>query len=201
MGVYIQIEVSKVIEFMRNCVRTYIDTLIEPSHRQAFDYSIKSLNLYEIYLNRYKKSAYDLLDHKNISFTILGSYLGEVIVRNLGGEWVGYIDTYAMFDVKAPLVFISIGQNYLANPISEAAWKIKYGEEHRIMNYYAALSTDLARLHKSRISSNVKPKFDYLFHEAYLTDIFDSRENEYDELGYFMNYLTIPIVKMNDWFK
>lgn len=198
MGGYVGIDVK---EIMKNSVKAWINAFIEAPHRQTFDYSIRSLIAYEMYLNLAKKAAHDDLIHQQFGFALFGSYLGEVIIRNLGGEWVGYHDTYAIFDVKEPLVFISIGQNYLANPISEVAWKIKYGDENRIMNYYSALSTDVARLHKSRISSSVKPKFDYLFHKDYLMDIFDSREYEYDELGYFVNYLTIPIVKINEWFK
>lgn len=203
MGAFVHIVVK---EIMKNCIKAFIDTFIEPSHRQAFDYSIRSLNVYEIYLNRNKK-PYDSLVHKNLAFTILGSYLEEVIIRNFGGDWVGYQDTNAMLSVKEPLIFISVDQNYLANPISEVAWKLKYRDENRIIYYMKDLAEDFVykdvfmKQDKSKNSENPKQKFNTLFHKDYLSKIFDYREYEHDELGIFMNYLTIPIVKMNEWFK
>jgi len=80
------------------------------------------------------------------------------------------------------------------------AWRLKYGGDYKIVNYYLSLSQEIINLQKKETKSRQPRKFDFLFHKNNLNQIYEFREYDYDKKGYLPGYVTIPIKRMNELF-
>jgi hypothetical protein len=69
----------------------------------------------------------------------LGSYVGEVLRRSLGGEWVGD-DADAAAEINLTLLFPDGGQIW---PVQRAMKRLKNGPEDNIATYGVALGAEV----------------------------------------------------------
>lgn len=186
---------------MENCLTGFNDIVngLIPKHKSYLDFSIGSLHFYDRLLDENFKGTHDRLVFTKLGFSIIGCYLGEVILRNLGGKWIILSEITSVLRGFEPLIFISTVNQFLINPISEVAWKTMPNSRVNIMDYLLAVKKEMTQAKKKGSDSHLVKKYNHMFHENKLDRIFDYRELEADRLGYYVNYLTIPILEMNKW--
>ncbi|MCE1245105.1 MAG: HEAT repeat domain-containing protein [Firmicutes bacterium] len=132
---------KKIIDQIQEQAETFVK-LAERKYRVKLDYSEEALvltdDLVTIFLKLHK-------EHYIKAAVFLGSYLGETIIRNLGGKWLKDYSIKKVGKVKGN-----------AHPITRARKRLANGTEDSLVTYYrnlkisnckdAAFATDRAKL-------------------------------------------------------
>jgi len=167
------------------------------------DFTVSSLSIFEKFLtnlslNGVSSSRLELAG----ALAMIGSYLGEVIRRHLGGRWIAFGDVLTLNQRAPGFDLLNIIDDYYVNPISEIAWKLDHGPDNRIVTHFQGVVNEF---NKYRVCKNKKiiSKFPYefTFPEFYLYSVFKYREYDYEENHNAMSYIKIPIPQLNEWNK
>ena len=153
------------------------------------------------FVNKFKKNDFGKLDYSPKSLLILdrildmmkeygattsylescdelwfpGSYLGEVVRKQTGGDWIGISEFYSL-NQSSPIRLLKIG-DYYTSPISEIAWKLDIGPENRFMLYYQLVTNEVLTVNAS-LKNKVKVDhsvFLFLFPEYFMNQIIKYR--------------------------
>lgn len=108
---------------------TFLSTMGEMAPQVGLDYSVDSLQRLDAFISEH----FDGNKAQQVSETLLlrvGSYLGEVIIRHLGGYW----DESGQPEVKA------VGPIPVVCPLEKARLRFENGKSDSLAWYYHALA-------------------------------------------------------------
>jgi hypothetical protein len=103
---------------------------LRPLSQMDFGYNVSSVNWLEGYIERLRSSGElkDEAKRKGLS-NVLGSFLGECIVRCYGGRWVKQDGMWG----------VSIGDDFIAYPFNKIGKHMENGLEDSIHNFFTGI--------------------------------------------------------------
>ena len=104
------------------------------------DYSIESLETLDRLLNDLHASGRKSRDLGG-AVILFGCYLGEVLIRKLGGKWVRAEDAGYTAATGFPIV-LWLSEDLSCNPLGKVAKRIDNGSEDNLPFFFKALSGD-----------------------------------------------------------
>ena len=113
--------------------------VIQKSQGKLLDFSPESLKTVDELVLGFKKEG-NTPQSMNKTLVILGCYVGEVMVRNLGYQWDNPTDTEMAFGFDVTGIRGKNGG--LSNPIGKVFKLMTIGEEDSVMAFYQAFSKD-----------------------------------------------------------
>lgn len=130
------------IEFVES-VAENVPRMCKKLFNVELDFSINSVELLEeIIVSFPQGDSSAMIEKLNEPLVAIGCFVGEVIRRNFGGNW---LDTTA---INGFPIGIKLGKTYL-NPVDKIIRRYKEGHEHNLADYvqlvalmYMALETD-----------------------------------------------------------
>jgi hypothetical protein len=109
---------------------------LRPLSQMDFGYNVSSVNWLEGYIERLRSSGElkDEAKRKGLS-NVLGSFLGECIVRCYGGRWVKQDGMWG----------VSIGDDFIAYPFNKIGKQMENGLEDSIHSFFTSIPVLLSR--------------------------------------------------------
>ena len=104
---------------------------------RTLDYSLPSIAFVDQILQEFHAKKFDPIEIRMLLFGF-GVYIGEVMRRNSGGEWVDGETAVIPEELKSPIVFLING--CYANPYQRAMKRVALGPEESIVDYVAFLT-------------------------------------------------------------
>jgi len=192
----------EVDEKMRILATNFVDEFRRITN-DNLDFTVSSLSIFDKFLTNLSLNGVSSSRlEKDGGLAWIGSYLGEVIRRHIGGRWIAFGDILTLCQRATGFDLLNIIDDYYVTPISEIAWKVDHGPDNRIVAYFQSV---LKEFNKYRVCKDKKiiskSSYEFIFPECYLHRIFEYREYDYEENHYAMSYIKIPIQQLNEWNK
>jgi hypothetical protein len=103
---------------------------------RELDYTVDSLAIVDEILGKFHDAGDDPERMAETLFRF-GAYIGEVIVRIMGGSWVRLADEHPLGGAGWPVV--RLGSEHFVNPIGKAYKRVQHGGAESITYFYHAL--------------------------------------------------------------
>jgi hypothetical protein len=117
------------------------DLMVEPAQRISkvnLDYSIASLKHVDRIVRRMWREV-GRVGRATETLFGFGCYIGEVIVRNHGGQWRATKETSLRDTTRMPLV-IELEPGTFCDPIGQVFERFKSGKEESLLRFYHTLT-------------------------------------------------------------
>lgn len=107
------------------------------------DYSVKSIELVDSFLEKFKKEGLKVNDFAETIF-LAGCYVGEVFVKNEKGTWIDARDFVQHFPpgFSPTSILLKVGESKFADPIVKAYKRFSLGESENLTYFYDVFSKD-----------------------------------------------------------
>jgi hypothetical protein len=104
------------------------------------DYSAGSLEHVDQLILGFRKEGHSIqsMEHTIISF---GCYLGEVIIKNLGGQWKRANSTSMKEFAEEHVLLLEASSGWTLNPIGKAFKLLQNGPEDSLVFYYGVVTS------------------------------------------------------------
>jgi hypothetical protein len=130
---------TKLAEDMEANAKSAVD-LVKTRFFVTLDYGIDSLQTLEGLIERVQYSMPDAESKETIGLLtrLWGSYLGEVIRRKHGGEWIVWTDKHG----KTLALQVGEATIFTHNKVKK---RLERGPDHNLWNYYQSVLTTLPK--------------------------------------------------------
>jgi hypothetical protein len=98
------------------------------------DYSVRSLKRLDSIIARFRREQVKGSEIRETLFTF-GCYVGEVMIRHCGGEWLEPEETPLGRAARVPMV-VRLRTGDVANPIDKVFKRLKDGKEDSLPTFY-----------------------------------------------------------------
>ena len=97
----------------------------------CIEYNLEGVRYVEQFIEDYRSLPNITLDDKKDSALFLGSYLGECIIHNYGGEW--------STDKELNLVCVRFDEKNCVFPLTKTLKQLQNGKEDSVYEFYRAI--------------------------------------------------------------
>ena len=118
----------------------FIDA-IKKNENVELDYSIDTLNFVDKFLQQFSDEGLTVNDFAETIF-VAGSYVGQVMVVNKNGVWIGQEEVNLPDGVRMMPIIIKLPNGNIADPIAKSFKRFHYGEVENIEYFYQVFTAD-----------------------------------------------------------
>jgi hypothetical protein len=118
----------------------FVDAVKQNENREL-NYSVDSLDFVDKFLQRFSDEGLTVNDFAETIF-VAGSYVGQVMIKNNNGMWIGQDEVNLPDGVSMMPIVIKLPNGNIADPIAKAFKRFHYGDIENVKYFYQVFTAD-----------------------------------------------------------
>jgi len=114
---------------------------IKKNDNIELDYSVDTVNYVDIFLQQFSDEGLTVNDFAETIF-VAGSYVGQVMVKNNNGIWIGQEEANLPDGVSMMPIVVKLPNGNIVDPIAKAFKRFHYGDTENVKYFYQVFSAD-----------------------------------------------------------